>query len=59
MSDLETKRKQVELIRVQAAMAEMELQIEEKLSEIDRIKKNIATQMARVSELQELLSDKK
>lgn len=53
--DIEIKRKQVELIRVQAAMAEMELQIEEKLSEIERIKKNIATQMARVTELQELL----
>jgi hypothetical protein len=56
MNDLEIKRKSVEILRVEAAKAEMELLIEEKLSEIERIKKNIEIQKARISELKEWLS---
>lgn len=55
MNELDKKRKIVELMRVTAAKAEMELQIEEKLSEIDRIKKNIAVQDAKIDEIKELL----
>lgn len=55
MNDLDRKRKEVELIRVNAAKSEMELQIYEKLSEIERIKKNIEIQESRVAELEKLL----
>lgn len=55
MNELDKKRKIVELMRVTAAKAEMELQIEEKLSEIDRIKKNIAVQDVKIDEIKELL----
>ena len=41
---------------VEAAMAEMELQIEEKLVEVERIKKNILIQEARVTELKQFLN---
>ena len=52
MDGLEKKRKEVELIRVRSAKAEMELQIEERYAEIERIKKNIEIQDKRISQLQ-------
>ena len=52
MDGLEKKRKEVELIRVRSANAEMELQIEERYAEIERIKKNIEIQDKRISQLQ-------
>lgn len=56
MNDLDKKRKEVELLRVEAAKAEMELQIEEKLSEIDRIKKNILVQELKIKEIKQSLN---
>lgn len=56
MTDLDKKRKEVELLRVEAAKAEMELQIEEKLSEIDRIKKNILVQELKIKEIKQSLN---
>jgi len=56
MNELDKKRKEVELLRVEAAKAEMELQIEEKLSEIDRIKKNILVQNEKIKEIKAFLS---
>lgn len=55
MDLLEKKRKEVELMRVEAAKGEMELQIEEKLSEIERIKKNVLIQENRILELKSIL----
>ena len=52
IEDVEKKRKEVELIRVRSAKAEMELQIEERYAEIERIKKNIEIQDKRISQLQ-------
>lgn len=56
MNELDKKRKEVELLRVETAKAEMELQIEEKLSEIDRIKKNISVQNEKIKEIKAFLS---
>lgn len=56
MNELEKKRKEVELLRVEAARAEMELQIEEKLAEIDRIKKNILVQEQKIKEIKTVLN---
>ena len=53
MNPLELKRKKVEIVRVGAAKAEMEFQIEEKLDEIERIKRNIENQEKRISQLQD------
>lgn len=48
---LEIKKLQVELMRVSAAKAELELRIEEKLDEIERIKEHIKISEAREKEL--------
>ena len=45
MTDLELKRKKLELIKVAAARAELEFKIEEKYDEIERIKGHIKTQL--------------
>ena len=50
---LETKRKELELIKVAAARAELEFKILEKLEEIERIKQNITIQLKREAELRE------
>lgn len=42
---LELKKKQLELRRVESARMELELKIEEKLDEIERLKKHIETQI--------------
>lgn len=55
MNDLDKKRKEVELMRVEAAKAEMELLIEEKLAEIERIKKNIEVQDKKIVELKTII----
>jgi hypothetical protein len=39
---LEMKRKKVELLRVSAAKADLELRIHERLEEIERLKEHIA-----------------
>lgn len=51
MSPIEIKRLNVELARVSANRLEMELRIEERLAEIEAIKKNILVQEQREQEL--------
>lgn len=48
---LEHKRKKIELIRVEAAKAELEFKIEELLADIERIKTQIANQDSKIAEL--------
>lgn len=55
MTDLEIKRKELELVKVAAARAELEFKILEKLDEIERIKHNIDAQIKREVELKEEL----
>lgn len=50
-SQLEIKRKKVELLRVSSAKAEMELRVHERMDEIERIKENISIQEAKELEL--------
>ena len=52
MSPIEKKRKLVEIQRVKTAKLEMELKIEERLLEIERLKENMANQDERVAELE-------
>ena len=49
--NLELKRKQLELARVQMARSELEFRIEEKMEEIKRIQDNIKIQQNREKEL--------
>jgi hypothetical protein len=56
MNPIEIKRLLVEYKKVDAAKSEMELKIEERLSEVERIKENIKVQDARLEELKVLLS---
>jgi len=49
MTPLDLKKMKVELLRVSAAKAELELRIDERMDEISRIKENI-----RVQELKEI-----
>jgi len=51
MTNLELKRTEVELIRVQAARAELEFKIIEREDEIERIRENIKIQLKREEEL--------
>jgi hypothetical protein len=55
MNELEAKKKAVELMRVEAAKGEMELQIIERLHEIERLKKNIEIQDKRINEIKTTL----
>jgi len=57
MAGLEIKRLKLELTRVRASKAEMEFQIEERLDEIDRVRKNIQIQVQREQELVKLIQD--
>lgn len=54
---IDLKRIKVELIQVSAAKASLELRIEEKLEEIDRIKEHIKISEAKEKELQEKISN--
>lgn len=56
---LELKRKELELVKVAAARAEMEFKILEKQEEIERIKTNIQAQIKREAELKEEISKNK
>lgn len=51
MTNVELKRIKVELLRVSAAKAEMELRIEEYQENIKRLEDNIAIQVAKEDEL--------
>lgn len=50
--NIERKKKEVELIKVQAAKAEFELKIYQRQEEIDRLEENIERQNSRIDELQ-------
>lgn len=50
---LEIKKKQLELQRVMTARMEMELKIEERMEEIERLKANIEIQNKREAEIKE------
>jgi len=52
MDKLELKKLKVELLRIDAVVGDRELAIEEKLSEIERIKDHINLQMIRREEIQ-------
>lgn len=51
MTNLERKKKELEIIKVSAAMSEMEFRIMEREEDIARIKENIENQKRRVEEL--------
>ena len=53
---LEIKKIQVELLRVSAAKAELELRIDERLEEIERIREHIKISEAKEIELKEKLN---
>lgn len=59
MSPLELKKLQVELLRVSAAKAELELRIAERQDEILRIQEHIAISEAKEVELQGKLAEAK
>lgn len=54
-NSLEIKKLQVQLLQVSAAKAELELRIEERLEEINRIKEHIKISEAKETELKEQL----
>ncbi len=56
LSPLDLQRKKVELMRVQAARAEMELHISEKLAEIERMKISIEIQKQTEKDLKQIIS---
>lgn len=56
---LELKRKELELVKVAAARAELEFKILEKEDEIDRIKQHIQAQLKREIQLREELKKSK
>jgi len=49
---IDKKRKQLELSRVKLAREEMELKIEERLEEIERLKNNIQIQINKEKDLE-------
>lgn len=57
MTPLELKKMQVELLRVGAAKAEMELRIHERQEEIDRLLEHIKIQEAKEAELKAKLAE--
>lgn len=52
---LETRKKQAELARVKASRLDLEVKIEERLEEIERLKEHIKIQLAREIELEKEL----
>jgi len=59
LSNIEYKRKELELIKVAAARAEQEFKILEKQEEIERLKNAIQIQMAKEAELKDELKKAK
>lgn len=53
MTSLELKKLSVELLNVQAAKASLELRVDERLDEIERIKEHIAVSALKEQELKE------
>jgi hypothetical protein len=56
MTSLDLKKIKVELLRVSAAKAELELRIDERLEEIERIRANIKVQEDKEKELIEKIA---
>jgi len=54
---LELKRKKLELSRVELAREELELKIEERVDEINRVKAAIEIQTAKEQELKQQIAD--
>jgi hypothetical protein len=54
--ELDTKRKKLELSRVRLAREELELKIEERLEEIERLKAHIEIQTKKEAELSKELN---
>ena len=59
MSPLELKKLNVELLRVAAAKAELELKVEERMDEIKRIEDNIKIQEIKEQELKLRIAENK
>lgn len=59
MSKIEIMRMEVEVMRVKAAACEMELKIEERLEEIERLRGHIVIQNARIVELAQKIKETK
>lgn len=57
MTDLEVKKTQAELLRVQAARAEMDYIIAQKQEEIDRLKGHMKIQDDKENELKQKLKE--
>ena len=57
MTALDIKKLRVEIIQVQASKAGLELRIEERLDEIERLKEHIALSDAKVLELQQKIHE--
>ena len=49
---MEKRKKEAELMRVKAARLELEIKVDEKLEEIERIKAHIDIQLAKEAELE-------
>lgn len=54
---LERKKIQVELLRVEAARAELEYKIEERLEDIKRLEENITIQKTKEEELKQKIKE--
>lgn len=54
---LEKKKKEMELRRVEVARMELELKIEERLEEINRLKEHINVQLEKEKQLKEELNN--
>ena len=57
VTPLEIKRKKVELLRVSAAKAELELRIHERMEEVERLQEHIKVSEAKETELAQLIQD--
>ena len=57
MTPLELKKMKVELLRVSAAKAELELRIDERMDEISRIEEAVKAQEAKEQELQTKIAE--
>ena len=59
MNPLELKRKKVELLRVSAAKAELELRIHERMEEVERLQEHIKISEAKEVELAKEIEENK
>ena len=57
MNPLELKKLKVELLRVQAAKGEMELRIDERMDEIQRLEEHVKVQIAKEEELKTKIAE--